>query len=177
MLPDGRPEASATIVRQWLTISGDLWFSTCRSAVERKGVLVFRSNGYNGPWKIPSDSPVCGFSIFHAEYPIIFIRKQASESRQLFTLMHELGHLLLHTKSFVDNEDDLFSHSGKERVANAFAGYLLVPDEFLRNISDFDKPELVGEYDTWLKPYRAQWAVSSEVILRRLLNSHRLSQT
>ena len=92
-------------------------------------------------------------------------------------MMHELGHLLLHTKSFVDNEDDLFSHSGKERVANAFAGYLLVPDEFLRNISDFDKPELVGEYDTWLKPYRAQWAVSSEVILRRLLNSHRLSQS
>jgi Zn-dependent peptidase ImmA (M78 family) len=44
--------------------------------------------------------------------------------------MHELGHVLLHKTSSIDDDADLYSREGHEREANAFAGYLLVPDDF-----------------------------------------------
>ncbi len=175
-LESNHPKASARTVRTWLGLNGDASFARYRNAVENKGILVFRSNGYNGPWKIPAESTVCGFSIYHKQYPIVFIRKQSSEPRQLFTLMHELAHLLLHARSFVDDEQDLFSVSGKERDANAFAGNVLVPDDFLAKISDSEKPGESSEFEAWLKPYRAKWGVSTEVILRRLLDSQRLNR-
>jgi Zn-dependent peptidase ImmA (M78 family) len=107
---------------------------------------------------------------------VIFVKKQW-ESQQSFTLMHELGHLLQHKTSAIDDEDDFVSRDGHERDANAFAGHLLVPDNFLRAIKDADRPSLASEYDDWLEPHRRAWGISSEVILRRLLDVGRLSRT
>ncbi len=67
------------------------------------------------------------------------MKKLAWESQQSFTLMHELGHLLLHKTSSIDDECDLQSHQGQERDANAFAGHLLVPDSFLASIRDAEQ--------------------------------------
>ena len=144
--------------------------------MESKGLLVFRSNGYAGPWQIPKADPICGFTVYDENCPVIVVRKMRFESRQTFTLMHELGHVLLHRQSFLDDDHDLDSHAGNEKAANAFAGYLLVPDELLARISDADQPAAVSEYDDWLGPFRKNWGVSTEVILRRLLNSSRLSE-
>jgi Zn-dependent peptidase ImmA (M78 family) len=58
---------------------------------------------------------------------VIVVKKQYWDTRQTFTLMHELGHLLLHKPSSIDDEHDLQSHQGHEREANAFARYLLIP--------------------------------------------------
>jgi Zn-dependent peptidase ImmA (M78 family) len=90
--------------------------------------------------------------------------------------MHELGHLLLHRTSSIDDEQDMQSHRGHERDANAFAGQVLVPDAFLTRIDDSDRPDEVDAYDAWLDRQRKAWGVSCEVILRRLLDSGRLSQ-
>jgi Zn-dependent peptidase ImmA (M78 family) len=90
--------------------------------------------------------------------------------------MHELGHLLLHKTSSIDDEQDLQSREGMERDANAFAGHLLVPDIFLGNICDSERPDAVSQYDVWLESARKAWGVSTEVILRRLLDVGRLSQ-
>ena len=40
---------------------------------------------------------------------MIVIKKQPWEPQQSFTLMHELGHLLLHKTSSIDDEHDLLS--------------------------------------------------------------------
>ena len=139
-------------------------------------MLVFRSNGYNGPWQIPKTDPICGFNIYDPDCPVIVVKKLSFESRQTFTLMHELGHVLLHRRSFIDDEDDLYSYAGKEKTANAFAGHLLVPDRFLSLVDDSKRPSEVSEYADWLRPLRDKWGVSTEVILRRLKDSNRLSQ-
>jgi Zn-dependent peptidase ImmA (M78 family) len=139
-------------------------------------VLVFRSNGYNGKWQIAKESPIIGFSLYDEVCPVIVVKKQDSETRQSFTLMHELGHLLLHKTSSIDDERDLQSHRGHEREANAFAGYLLVPDVLLASISDTERPNEVSQYDVWLARQRKTWGVSGEMILRRLLDVRRLSQ-
>lgn len=166
--------AAASAIRRWLDIDGVNTFDGYRQAIEGKGVLVFRSNGYAGKWQIPKQNPILGFGIYDPQSPLIFVKKQSAEVRQTFTLMHELGHLILHKSSFIDDVHDIYAGDGQESEANAFAGLLLVPDRFLQQIDDRTRPESVEDYDDWLRPRRKAGGVSGEVILRRLLDSHRL---
>ncbi len=171
------PQEAARIVRKWLGLADENIFSTYREAIEAQGVLVFRSNGYNGKWQIPKQNPILGFALYDTGCPVIVIKKQSSDTQQSFTLMHELGHLLLHKTSSIDDDQDFQSHQGHERDANAFAGYLLVPDDFLAVIRDVARPHEASRYDDWLAPQRKAWGVSAEVILRRLLDAGRLTQS
>ena len=174
VLPDGELHEAARIARKWLGLKDQNNFDSYREALESRGVLVFRSNGYTGKWQIAKENPIIGFSLYDEVCPVIVVKKQDSETRQSFTLMHELGHLLLHKTSSIDDERDLQSHRGHEREANAFAGFLLVPDSFLANISDAERPDNESEYDYWLERQRKALGVSGEVILRRLLDVGRL---
>jgi len=173
-LPVGDEARAARIARQWLELTDANDFDSYRTAVEARGILVFRSNGYNGKWQIARESPILGFSLYDPVCPVIVIKKQPWEAQQCFTLMHELGHLLLHRASSIDDETDMHSHQGHEREANAFAGNLLVPDAFLNGIRDAERPDEPAAFDEWLRPQRRQWGVSAEVILRRLLDVGRL---
>ena len=137
---------------------------------------MFRSNGYNGKWQIAKKNPILGFSLYDLTCPVIVVKKQDWDTRQSFTLMHELGHLLLHKTSSIDDARDLQSHRGHEREANAFAGHLLVPDHFLASILDVERPDEVSQYDYWLERQRRAWGVSGEVILRLLMDAGRLPQ-
>ena len=175
-LPRKNLREAAKIVRRWLELTDTNDFHSYRAAVEAQGILVFRSNGYNGKWQIPKKNPIIGFTIYDPICPVIVIKKQSSDAQQVFTLMHELGHLLLHKTSSIDEEQDFFSHRGKERDANAFAGNLLVPVEFLEDIQDRYRPAEMHQYDVWLDRQRKAWGVSTEVVLRRLLDAGRLPQ-
>lgn len=175
-LPRNDPPAAAAIVRDWLSLRYENTFDSYRAAVEAKGMLVFRSNGYNGKWQIAKGNPILGFCLYDEGCPVIVVKKVPWEAQQSFTLMHELGHLLLHKHSSIDDDGDMHSHQGQEREANAFAGHLLVPDTFLANLPLGNIPDEVAQYDDWLAPYRRAWGVSGEVILRRLLDTGRLPQ-
>lgn len=175
-LPDlkgASPREAASGVRKWLGLADQNSFDSYRAAVEAKGILVFQSNGYNGKWQIAKESPILGFSLFDQDCPVIVVKKQRWESRQSFTLMHELGHLLLQQTSSIDDDHDLHSHEGDELEANAFAGHLLVPENFLSGIRDADRPDDAAQFDAWLAPQRKAWGVSGEVILRRLMDAGR----
>jgi len=177
-LPAGNVAAAAKATREWLgLVEGKNGFESYRKAVEAKGILVFRTNGYNGPWQIAKESPVAGFALYDEKCPVIVVKKMATDAPQAFTLMHELAHVLLHKASWIDYEADLRSSQGREQQANLFAGFVLVPDHFLASISDAERPEDVAAFNEWLKPQRHAWGVSAEVILRRLLAVGRLPQT
>lgn len=171
------PQEAASIVRKWLGLAEENNFNSYRESVEAQGLLVFRSNGYNGKWQIPKQNPILGFALYDPACPVIVIKKQSSDTQQSFTLMHELAHLLLHKTSSIDDDLDFQSHQGNERDANAFAGHLLVPDVFLATIRDAGRPHDASRYDEWLAPQRKAWGVSGEVILRRLLDAGRLTQS
>ncbi|MBN8505113.1 MAG: ImmA/IrrE family metallo-endopeptidase [Burkholderiales bacterium] len=171
-----QPTAAAAAVRGWLRLGAANTFDQFRRAVEAKGILVFRSNGYAGRWQIAKESPILGFGLYSEVCPVIVVKKARAEAQQTFTLMHELGHLIMHRASSIDDDTDMHSRTGQEREANAFAGHLLVPDAFLEHVRDADRPAAVEHFDTWLAEYRQRWGVSGEVILRRLLDAGRLSQ-
>lgn len=166
----GELKQASMVVRNWLGLTNQCTFDQYRTAIESKGILVFRSNGYHGQWQIAKENPVLGFSLYDSECPLIFVKKQYFETLQTFTLMHELSHVLVHKISSIDDDGDLHHSNGLEREANEFAGLILVPDEFLAKIRIQDKPESADEYDYWLEPQRKAWGVSGEVIVRRLLD-------
>lgn len=169
-------EQAAEMVRTWLALDGLHSFDEYRRAVERKGVLVFRTNGYQGKWQVPKASPILGFAIYHDQFPLIVVRKTKYESRQTFTLFHELAHILLHKESVIDDEDDFRQQTGKEREANRFAGLVLIPKRLLATIRIADMPDEASQIDSWLKPHRAAWGVSTEVILLRLIEGRRIDR-
>lgn len=172
-----QPQRAARLARNWLDLQPGQSFSEMRAALEDKNILVFLSNGYAGQWQIPKESPIRGFSLYFDRFPVIFIKKQLSEGAQAFTMMHELGHLLLHRESFVDDEDDFSSHSVNEVEANRFAGFLLVPEEQLSMLDLQHFPEEdVTAYDAFLEDYARRWCVSPEVILRRMTDSGLLAR-
>lgn len=176
-LTTGNVSVAAMQARQWLGLSDDRNdFDSYRKAVEARGLLVFRTNGYNGPWQIAKESPVAGFALYDEQCPVIVVKKMTSDAPQAFTLMHELAHVLLHRMSWIDDEADLRATHGREQEANLFAGLVLVPDRFLLAIDDDERPAEVAILNEWLKPQRKAWGVSTEVILRRLLAAGRLPQ-
>ncbi len=168
--------SAARLARQWLEISSESTFEHFRTAIEKRGILVFRTNGYAGKWQIPSTNPTIGFSLYHSSYPIIVVRKESVEARQTFTLAHELGHLLLFRESTIDSVDSLNSHARKERLANEFAGHFLIPQERLNQIDTSnlsDEPEVL---ESQLQNFRRLWGVSTDTILIRLIASNRIQQ-
>ena len=176
-LPTALP-AAAGQVRQWLGLNKHNDFESYRKAVENKGILVFLTNGYAGKWQIAKESPILGFSLYDPVLPVIVVKKQDAEARQVFTLMHELGHVLLHRMSSVDDESDMrATEEGMEHTANQFAAHLLVPDAFLATLRDAGRPSDVTRLDEWLSLQRGMWGVSTDVILLRLAGVGRLPQT
>jgi Zn-dependent peptidase ImmA (M78 family) len=111
-----------------------------------------------------------GFCLYDSEFPIIYVNNSSAKTRQIFTLFHELAHLLFHT-SGIDVDNDAFIDRLPDRdkrvevICNAFAAKLLVPD------GDFDQ-QLVGRAgnrDT-AELLANRYKVSREVVYRRMLN-------
>jgi HTH-type transcriptional regulator/antitoxin HigA len=77
-----------------------------------------------------------------------------------FTLFHELGHLILHSKKDVFINDP-GPHSGAEAEADAFAGQLLIPREFETRLGG-----LQTEAD--VKQFAAELGVGADIVVGRL---------
>lgn len=111
-----------------------------------------------------------GFCLYDDEFPIIYINNSSAKSRQIFTLFHELGHLLFHTSGIDMLDDHFIDHlSGAEQrieiICNGLAARVLVPDDVLDKML---KGAKIG------RPLASQLAghfsVSREVIYRKFLD-------
>lgn len=176
-VPRGNPIQAAAFVRAWLGLTIENDFQDFRRKIEDKGVLVFRTNGYNGKWQVPSASNVLGFSIYHESFPTIVVRKDDSPARQNFTLFHELAHILLHRESVIDDDFDYFSHAIREREANCFAGHILVTDQILGQINTGNWPVDPAGIDEHLAQVKAVTGASVDVILLRLIEAGRIDRS
>lgn len=96
---------------------------------------------------------------------ICSVRTTDTETRQRFTLAHELGHFVLgHGGGFRDNEISLSGHFDYREVeANAFAAELLMPKIAVDHLIEKENIKNVDELAEWFN-------VSSQAMHYRLLN-------
>jgi Zn-dependent peptidase ImmA (M78 family)/DNA-binding XRE family transcriptional regulator len=74
------------------------------------------------------DDPLSGAAITDKAFPLIFVNSQQPTPRALFTLAHELGHLLIRHDGSIVVDDDFVGDTPAERQANAFAASFLMPE-------------------------------------------------
>ena len=159
-------ESAATRIREFLGVSLDEQFEwrkddtalkAWRSALYRVGVTVFK-DAFGA-------EEFCGFSLYNEEFPVIYVNNSNAKTRQVFTLFHELAHLL-HRTSGVDRHGDFESsfsaeHARVEQHCNALANAILVPASALEDeVRDDSQPR--AEADRLAKHF----SVSREVIYR-----------
>lgn len=154
--------------REWPDNDGcDTALKQWRKAFWDAGIHVFKDQ-----FRQPDFS---GFCLYHEEFPVIYINNTTTKTRQIFTLFHELGHLLYETSGiFKEDDSHIDEMNGDNRqietMCNHLAARTLVPeDEFDRAFSG-GKPDKrhVGELANLFK-------VSREVIYRRFLDRNFIS--
>jgi len=133
------------------------WWS---GAIEERGVIVAQVSRI-------SLEEMRGFCLGDDQFPIIVINGADSWNGRLFTLLHELAHVLLG----IDGISNAFQSGDKTEVfCNAVAAATLVPREELRS----HKMTQAANATTWweledLATIASELGASREVILRRLL--------
>ena len=111
-----------------------------------------------------------GFCLYDDEFPIIYINNSSAKSRQIFTLFHELGHLLFHTSGIDILDDQFIDHLGNaeqkiEIICNGLAARVLVPDDVLDKML---KDAKIGRQ--LATQFANHFSVSREVIYRKFLD-------
>lgn len=139
--------------------------NTLVTAAESAGVLVMIA-GYVGSTHRSLDvDEFRGFCLVDDIAPALFVNGKDSKAAQIFTLLHELGHILL-GRSALDRPDlDTSPGNEVERWCNAVAANLLVPPEDLRASFDPSQPT-----EDSLVMLTDRYRASGLVVLSQLLN-------
>ena len=107
------------------------------------------------------DDDMSGLLVVKGGKRAIGVNKKHHRNRQRFTIAHEIGHFVLHHKSFQDPKNDLhwdkkwaYFRSAEgvgedpiEYEANQFAAELLMPEDMLRSVIKRDRIDLSNDID------------------------------
>lgn len=145
---------------RWRTIEDAL--ENWRSSLSDVGLFVFKE-----AFRVDEFS---GFCLYDEQFPIIYVNNGCTKSRQIFTLFHELTHLLFKT-SGIDVTDLSYPNwvndeaEKIEIICNRFASRFLVPDGAF-------SAALAGQLPSTETAERLaqQFSVSREVICRKFLD-------
>ena len=157
---------------EWGTSDGDDALKLWRKAVEAGGVFVFKDTF--------KQREISGFCLADPELPVVMINNSTSKTRQIFSLLHELTHVLTSRRAISTFDDEPLARLPPteqriERFCNRLAAEILVPNQdFAAQTSGLHNIEALSsdEFATFAARYR----VSREVILRRFRESGRVSQ-
>lgn len=141
------PEDAAAAVRaRWHIPTGPV--RNISAYLDAAGVLVIAEHF--------DDPEMDGMSVMVADLPpMIFVNRSMTQDRLRFTLMHEVGHLVLHQRSALREVSDSI-----EREAHDFASAFLMP-------ADQIKPKLRELKFSDLAPLKRSWGVSMSAVVMR----------
>lgn len=131
------------------------------------GIYVFKESF--------KDNGVSGLCINDATHPVIMINNSMSFARQIFTLFHELYHLISDTSGAEIIRDDFYvalepEQAQAERACDIFANTFLIPhDDFVVELA---KQPLSDEYIVHLAKL---YSVSREAIMYTLLKMKKIT--
>lgn len=144
-------------------------FEIFRDRFYENGIYVFKESF--------KDDTISGLCLNDNKYPIIIINNSMSFARQIFTLFHELYHLISDTSGAEIIRDDYYDglNSEQARIEKAcdqFANMFLVPpDDFS---VELEKENLTEER---IEKLAALYSVSREAIMYKLLSLGKISHS
>jgi Zn-dependent peptidase ImmA (M78 family)/transcriptional regulator with XRE-family HTH domain len=173
------PELVAAQVRERLGIgiqqqarwsTHDAVFRGWRDALEAAGVLVSVLGGAHH--QVPL-SEVRGFAIAERPFPMIVVNGQDRGYGRVFTLMHELGHILLGESVFEDDLEPenvlLPANRATETFCNRIAAAVLMPRESLLAEASVAPKRADAVYsDAEIATLATRYGVSREALIIRL---------
>ncbi|RAH33224.1 XRE family transcriptional regulator [Pantoea agglomerans] len=147
------------------------FFTKLTKEVERNGILVMK----NGVVKNNTHRPISvkdfrGFCVADERAPVIFINNNDAKSAQLFTLIHELAHLMIGESAISDLDHK--NKSSEEQLCNAVAAEFLVPETELRKRWNDNL-----DWEENIQPLTSFFKVSRWVIARRALTLNYISES
>lgn len=175
-------EVQARSVRKALGISledqlgwktDELALKRWREAVEAHGIFVFKA-----PFK---QKDISGFCLLDTDFPLIYLNNSTTKTRQIFSLLHELAHLLLNVSGISKFEASYMSRLPVaerriEQFCNKVAAEILIPsDDFGLQVAALPN-DVESAQDYLYATLANRYGVSREAILRRLLDLERVSQ-
>jgi Zn-dependent peptidase ImmA (M78 family)/DNA-binding XRE family transcriptional regulator len=177
---DDEPEQAGRKLRSVLAVSVEeqqSWkdqyraLRAWRSALEAAGVMVLQTT------TVPRDE--CrGFSISEFPLPVIVTNESDSPRGRIFTMLHELAHVLLRRGGVCDLDEQGRRPPEEQQIevfCNYVAGAALVPRaEILAEVGA--GPRRPSWPDEELRRLSEQFSVSREVVLRRLVTLGRATQ-
>ncbi|MBK6957004.1 MAG: ImmA/IrrE family metallo-endopeptidase [Nitrosomonas sp.] len=144
-----------------------------RQAVEDCGVFVFKAAF--------KQKDISGFCLMDENLPIIYLNNSTTKTRQIFSLLHELAHLLLSINGFSKFDTDYIarlpeSEKQLEIFCNAIAAEILIPGRDFAIQAERFPANIEAAPETLLSDLAGRYGVSREVILRRFLDLGRVSR-
>jgi Zn-dependent peptidase ImmA (M78 family) len=139
-----------------------------RQALYRVGIFVFKDAF--------REESFSGFSLYDDVFPIIYVNNSAAKTRQIFTLFHELGHLLFHT-SGIDPLDDQYVERLPARprhievLCNRFAAQFLLPEAAFEAAFAGQRPT-----EQMAEMLAGRFHVSREFIFRKFLDRNLITR-
>lgn len=146
----------------------DNTFENWRDILTFHGIFVFKDAF--------KDDNIAGFCLYDPVFPLIFVNNSLPKTRQIFTLFHELAHLLFKNND-IDFENKKYLQSINDEnkkieiFCNKFAGEFLVPTT---NFNLKTSKIIINENN--ITNLATLYNVSREVILRKFFDSERVSQ-
>lgn len=123
------------------------------------------------------DNADLGFTLIKENDIIIFTNSSSRLSREIFTLAHEIGHVVLHMScenSFIDDNSTISGKSTdeKEQEANYFAACLLMPADDVERFLDLELVDFLknGLSAMDIARIMSEFNVSFDMALNRLEN-------
>ena len=169
--PDTSEERFAEQVRNFLSLTDavqikfrkpEAALSYCISKLEEQDFLIFQAA------KVQPEE-MRGLSVAYDTFPIIALNRKDEPSARLFTLLHELVHIMTRTSGICnDMSQDSCQAEKTELFCNKIAGLALVPTVQLKSNKNFFLIQQYGIDDTYVSALARDFAVSREVILHRL---------
>lgn len=163
----GDLKIQARQIRDWLGISIDVqksWNSSSEALTNWKN-LIEEQDIYVVQFPFVNVEECRGFAIAEEQLPVIGINSKDSYNARIFTLIHELAHVLFRDSVLInDSLERYFGTDRKmEQICNSLAAEVLVPDVELQ--SEFDTGNNVLRE---VKRLSRRFGVSAFVILIRL---------
>jgi len=170
---------TAKALRQYLSVSineqkswnnSETALKIWREKITEVGIFIFR-NPFKG-------NDYSGFCLYDESFPIMYLNSSNSKNRQIFTIFHELWHLLSRTSGIDFLHDDRIIHHYDDDSKNIEVQCNRFAAEFLFPTAEFEK--IISQYAVNEKTFSeisSEYSVSREVVLRRFLDYKLVTQS